>query len=301
MSGGPSRPLLSICIVNWQTRELLRACLRALANHPPERATEIIVVDNASTDGSAEMVASKFPQVRLLRNDANLGYARATNQALGEARGDLLLLLNPDAEVRAGALAAICRFMGTHPDAGAAGCRLLNPDGTVQRSCRSFPTPGALFLDVIGLWRLFPGNRVLGRYRMTWFDHAQVAEVDQPMASALCLRRAAIERVGALDEQFPIFWNDVDLCWRLRAAGWKAYFCPDAQVVHRLGASTRQARARVIVDSHRGLIRFYRKHYRGRIAWPVYALAVAAIWLALWPRWAMARMRGGLPRARERE
>ena len=299
MSGRASQPLLSICIVNWQTRELLRACLRALAGRPADPATEIIVADNASADGSAEMVASEFPQIPLLRNDTNLGYARATNQALSKARGDLVLLLNPDTEVRAGALEAICRFMDSHPDAAAAGCRLLNPDGTVQRSCRSFPTPRALLLDVIGLWRMFPASRVLGRYRMTWFDHARVMEVDQPMASALCLRRVAVEQVGPLDEQFPIFWNDVDLCYRLRAAGWRIYFCPDAEGVHHLGASTRQARARVILDSHRGLIRFYRKHYRRHIAWPVYAFVVAAVWLALWPRLAMVRMSEGLRRTRK--
>ena len=279
MGAQSSPPLLSICIVNWNTRDYLRACLRALEGQAAQRPTEVIVVDNASADGSAEMVAEEFPQVRLLRNDANLGYARATNQALAQARGDLVLLLNPDAEPWPGALEAICQFMDA------------NPDGTVQRSCRSFPTPGALLLDALGLWRLFPRSRLLGRYRMTWFDHAQVAEVDQPMASALCLRRRALDQVGPLDEQFPIFWNDVDLCYRLRAAGWKVYFCPDAQAVHHLGASTRQARPRVIIDSHRGLIRFYRKHYRRRIAWPAYAAAVAAIWLARWPRWLAARLR----------
>jgi GT2 family glycosyltransferase len=120
------------------------------------------------------------------------------------------------------------------------------------------------------------------------------------MASALCLRRRALDQVGLLDEQFPIFWNDVDLCYRLRAARWSVYFCPDAEVAHHLGASTHQARPRVIADSHRGLIRFYRKHYRRRIAWPVYAVAVAAIWLARWPRWLAARLREGLRRRRER-
>ena len=283
-------PALSVCIVNWNTRDLLRACLQSLKRCPPTAGLEVIVVDNASDDASGEMVAREFPEARLVANSENRYYAAASNQAIAVSRGAYLLLLNPDAEVTAGALDRLVEFLRSHPEAGAVAPRLVGPDGETQLSCRGFPEPGPLFADALGLARLLPRSRWLGRYRMAFWDHGDLREVEQPMASALLLRRPALDQIGAFDVSFPMFFNDVDLCYRLRQAGWRIYFEPAATVLHHHGASTSQARREMIVESHRSLRLFYRKHYRGRLGyWPVLALNRVALWLRL----ASLRLRGG--------
>ena len=290
-SGDATGHILSVCIVNWNTRELLRACLESLRRNPSARAQlEIIVVDNASSDSSAELVARDFPEVRLLANAENRGYAAGNNQAIAASGGEYVLLLNPDTEVAPGALDKLLEFLRDHPEAAGVAPRLVGPDGATQRSCRGFPDPWAVFADALGLARLFPRSRRLGRYRLTWWNHDDLREVDQPMASALLLRRSALKRVGAFDEDFPIFFNDVDLCYRLKQAGWRLYFDPEATVLHHHGASTAQVRRRMIIESHRSLARFYRKHYRGRRGcWPVLALNRLGLWLRL----AALALRGG--------
>ena len=287
------QPVLSICICNWNTRDDLRLCLQAIAAHPPSAPYEVIVVDNASPDASADMVRAEFSHVTLIANPENLHYARGNNQALEAARGDFALLLNPDTQVRPGALDALVAFMRDHPEAGAAAPRLVNLDGSLQRSVRAFPTPALLFFEAVGLARLFPRSRLFGRYRMTFWDYDTVREVDQPMASALLLRRAALDEVGLFDEQFPMFFNDVDLCFRLKAAGWQVFFVPSAEVVHKVGASTRQVRPQMVRASHQGLLAFYRKHYRGRLPALLYGLTVAGIRLAGGIRWLIASCAAG--------
>jgi hypothetical protein len=295
-SGPPGAPratvALSICIVNWNTRDHLRECLAAIQQFPPSRTHDIIVVDNASTDGSAEMVARELPQVRLIANPINEQYARASNQAIRATAGDLILLLNPDVRVLAGAIDALLGFMDANPAAGACAPKLLYPDGRLQRSVRSFPTPGALLADLLGLARLFPRSRMLGRYRLTHWDHNSLREVDQPMASALLIRRRALLQVGLFDEQFPLFFNDVDLCYRLRQAAWRIYFVPQAQAIHHVGASTSQARGEALRLSQQGLARFYRKHYRGAFSCPAYWAAMIGISAAFAARRACARVMG---------
>jgi hypothetical protein len=273
---------LDVCIVTWRTRDLLRACLRSVVGQP--EIAQIIVVDNASGDGTAEMVRDEFPQVRLIANERNLGYAAGNNQAIGAGTAAFVLLLNPDTEVQAGALGALLDVFGGDERAGAAAAQLLLPNGEIQRSCRSFPEPAAVLYDAVGLARLFPRSEAFGRYRMTYWDHNNPREVDQPMASALAFRRAALDEVGLFDEDLPLYFNDVDLCYRLKRAGWKILFEPKAKVLHHVGASTRQVRPAAIVESHRSLIRFYRKHYRGQVSWSGYAAVIAFAWLTMWPR-----------------
>jgi hypothetical protein len=271
--------MLSLIIVNWNTRDLLRACLRSLRETCADVPHEVIIVDNASSDGSAAMVAEEFPDVRLVANVENVGYAKGNNQGLEMAKGELLWLLNPDTEVLPDTSQTLLRFMDAHPDCGALGCKLLNPpthpptrSPTHQHSCRTFPTPDVILIETLGLSRWFPQHRWFGKYRMTWWDYDDVREVDQPMASSLLLRREVVEQVGGMDEAFPIFFNDVDLCYRIKQAGWKIYFTPDAQVIHYGGASTRLVRPQMIRESHRSLIKFYEKHYRGRISPLLYGL-----------------------------
>ncbi len=278
---------LSVCIVNWNTREYLARCLEGVLRETDALArtggSEVIVVDNASEDGSAETVAERFPSVALIANDENRGYAAGNNQAVAASSGEFVLLLNPDVELHEGALATMLEFMRDNDGAGALGCKLLLPNGSVQQSCRTFPTPDVLLWEATGLSRLFPRSRVFGRYRMGYWGYDDVREVDQPMASCLMLRRKALDDVGTLDEQFPIYFNDVDLCLRLKQAGWRIFFTPHATALHHHGQSTKQVRGRMIAESHRSLAAFYRKHYRSEIPAPVYWGSLALIQIGrLW-------------------
>ena len=274
---------LSVCIVNWNTRDFLRDCLASLFRYPPaETELEVIAVDNASADGSAAMVAAEFPAVRLIANPDNRGYAEGNNQALTAASGDFLLLLNPDVVVHEGSLTQAVRFLRAHPEAGAVGCRLIGADGQTQRSVRGFPDPGPVLWEFLGLPRLLPHWQALGAYRMPFFDYSRAAEVDQPMGSFLLLTRAALEKVGLLDPQFPIFFNEVDWCWRAkRDHGFRIYYTPDAAVTHYGGGSTRQIKAAMVRESHRSLLRFYDKHYPN-LAPPLRGLLRAAVLLNEW-------------------
>ena len=274
---------LSICIVNWNTCDYLRECLTALTDYPPNGGDlEIIVVDNASTDGSAEMVRTEFPAVRLTASAANLGYAEGNNLALAQATGDALLLLNPDVIVHAESLTRAADFAASRPKLGAFGCRLVGTDGKTQPSLRSFPAPRPVLWEYLGLSRLFPKSYRFGAYRMTWFDYNSVIEADQPMGSFLWISRAAYEAAGGLDPQFPIFFNEVDWCWRAkRDFGFPIYYTPDVVVTHYGGGSTRQVKASMVRESHRSLLRFYDKHYPN-LAPPVKWLLRTAVLLNEW-------------------
>jgi len=293
-------PKLSACIVNWNTRDDLRACLAALAEHPYTRGEqEVVVVDNASVDGSAEMVRAEFPGAVLVANDANRNYAGGTNQALEAATGDLLLLLNPDARVTPGALDRLAEFLDTKPDAAAVAPKLVHKDGTVQASVRGFPAPAAVLWDVLKLARVWRNVPAFGAYRLPRFDYGAMGEAPQPMASCFLLRREAYEKVGGMDERFPLFFNDVDWCLRAYEAGFRIYYTPEATVQHGYGGTTRRsaARRRVTVwESHRALLRLWDKHYKEGTAPPLLALATLVVTLGAWARtgrWGESLGRGG--------
>jgi GT2 family glycosyltransferase len=285
---------LSVVIVNWNTRALLRSCLESLrtALSASELSSELIVVDNASSDGSAAMVAAEFPEARLFANETNLNYAGGNNQGIAAATGEFILLLNPDTEVPVGAPDALVRLLQELPEAGAAAPALVFPDGRVQDSVRGFPSLRALTGEVTGLARLLP-HTSWGSYRGQALPVDRPTLVDQPMASAFLVRRRALEQVGAFDEQFALFFNDVDLCFRLKLAGWAILYDPRVRVVHVGGASTRQVRPEAIRRSHEGLRRFYAKHYRTKLARPVYALVTLAIGVAGAVRARLAARRAG--------
>lgn len=268
---------LSIIIVNWNTREYLRRCLTSIREFPFSGETETIVVDNASDDSSADMVRERFPEVVLISNDENVGYACGNNQGMVIARGDYILLLNPDTEVKDGTIDTLVEFLRAHPDTGAVSCRLIGPDGKVQSSCRSFPNPAGVFYEYSKLSRLFPKSKVFGSYRMTYFDYLTEAEVDQPMASCLLIPKRVLNDVGVFDKEFPIFFNEVDWLYRAKQKGWRVYFTPTAEIAHHGGASTRQVKPEMIRESHRSLATFYRKHYKGHIRPPVYWFIMTAI------------------------
>ncbi|MBD3292509.1 MAG: glycosyltransferase [Armatimonadia bacterium] len=289
-----STPELSIVIVSWNTRDYLDACLKSIHDAPDEVTREVIVVDNGSAEGTVEMVQAGHPDVTLIANEDNRGYAAANNQGIAEASGEHVLLLNPDIVVHEDALDTLVRFLHDREGAGAVAPRLILPDGSVQASCRSFPTPDVVLYEALGLSRLFPNSRRFGKYRMTWWDYDDERRVDQPMASAILLRGEALADVGGMDGQFPIFFNDVDLCRRLWDAGWDVWYTPEASMDHVGGASTGQVRRKMLAESHRSFLRYYAKHHRGRIAWWKYHGAVTLLRVGYAVRLLAHYLRGAL-------
>jgi GT2 family glycosyltransferase len=276
---------LSACIVNWNTKDDLRACLRSLRTNPYTGGEqEVVVVDNGSTDGSAEMVRAEFPEAVLVANPTNQNYARGTNQSLAAATGDLLLLLNPDVEVLPGSLDALADFLITHPDAGAVAAKLTYPDGRTQPSVRGFPEPLAVLYDIFGLARLFPRSRTFGAYRQTFFDYEATGPAPQPMASCFLITRKAYEAVGPMDERFPLFFNDVDWCLRCRQASFGIWYTADAVVIHSGGGTTSRVRRAAVWESRRAWLRFNEKHYKRTTPRPLYALVTALLTLDAWVR-----------------
>jgi len=250
---------LSIVIVNWNTREYLDRCLKSVLCELEGLEYEIFVVDNASEDGSVDMVRVRYPQVRLIANEDNPGFARANNMAIQESRGKYILLLNPDTEMRAGALAVLLEFLGKTPRAGAAGARLLNADGSLQTSAYPEPT---LWRE---LWRLFHLDifRPYANYPMHTWELKQPRRVDVLMGACVLLPRKALDAVGLFDERFFMYSEEVDLCQRLRQDGWQLYWVPQAEVIHYGGQSTQQAAEEMFLRLYQGKIMYFRKHYPG--------------------------------------
>lgn len=246
---------LSIIIVNWNTQEFLARCLEAVDKTAGGTDFEVSVVDNASTDDSAGMVRRQFPRVHLIANRKNVGFARANNQAIRLSRGRYILLLNSDAEVQAGALAKMVGFMADHPQAGGCGPRLLNADGSLQISCHPMLTPWREF------WRLTFLDRVWRRatYPQQRWDQETPRRVEVIKGACFLLRRAALEQVGWLDEQYFMYTEEVDLCYRLAEAGWQLWWVPQAVVKHYGGASSAQLAEAMYLQLYLSKTQFYRK------------------------------------------
>jgi len=255
---------LSIIIVSWNTVDLLDGCLASVMAYPPRREFEVIVVDNASTDGSAEMVRRCYPEVKLIENEKNVGFARANNQGIPRAVGRYVLLLNPDTEVRPEALETLIRFLEKNEEVGAAGARILNPDETLQHSCYPAPT---LFNEWLHLFHLDRQRR----HGMETWDVVEPREVDVLLGACIMVRREALNDVGLLDENFFMYSEEVDFCRRLQKKGWSLYWVPQAEVVHYGGQSTRQVAGDMFLQLYKGKLQYFRKH-QGRGAGLLYKL-----------------------------
>jgi GT2 family glycosyltransferase len=254
-------PDVSILIVNWNTSQMLADCLRTVAAQAGHVSYEIIVVDNGSSDGSVAMLHSTFPEVQVIANVENVGFARANNQAIAVAQGRYLLLLNTDAFLHAGALPTLVQFMDTHLAAGGAGCRLLNADGTLQRSCFSFPTLETELWQALGVNRLFPRSRLFGKYNMTYWDFDDCRQVDHVLGACMIIRREALTQIGLLDERFFMYSEEVDLCYRMQEGGWPVYFVPAATATHLWGGTSRKVPNETFLRLYRSRLMFFRKHY----------------------------------------
>lgn len=262
-------PDLSIIIVTYNSRRDIEKCLASLRDNSRGARVEIIVCDNASSDGTADFIVQHFPAVNLIRSAHNLGFGRANNLAAQHAHGRFFLLLNPDTWVEEDLAAAIVNFLDTHPEAGGCTPQHLNPDGTIQvGAIRELPTVESLFYQKTGLAYVFPHSRRFGRYCMTWWDHDEVREVEQAGA-CLALRREVFQQVGGFDESYFMYFEDVELCHAVRAAGYKIFFLSYARVYHIGGQSAKQAVSKNFIEFYRSMCHYFRKHYGAAGVWPV--------------------------------
>lgn len=257
-------PDLSVIIVNWNVRDLLRRCLESVFASPFGGSLEVLVVDNASADGSGEMVRTEFPQVHLIANAENRGFPAANNQGLALARGRYILLLNPDTEVVGDALQAMVAFADAHPDVGVVGPQLLNPDGSVQSSRRRFPTLATALWESTWLQPYAP-RRLLERYYVLDRPDDEIQDVDWVTGAALMVRREAVEEVGPLDEGFFMYSEELDWCRRFREAGWRVVYLPTARIVHHVGKSSEQVLPARHIHFQTSKVRYFRK-YHGPLA-----------------------------------
>lgn len=273
-------PRLSILIVSWNVRELLHTCLRSLPLTDPQ--VEIIVVDSASDDGTPQLVAAEYPSVHLIASTENLGYSRGNNLGLRQARGDYLLVLNPDTEIVGEALNEMCTYLDAHPTVGALGPQLVYADGAPQSTRRRFPTPLTAFFESTWLQALAPRS-VLDRYYARDLPADQPVEVDWIVGAALLLRRAAYEQVGGFDEGFFMYSEELDLCRRLRAAGWQVVHFPAARIIHHEARSSAQVPAATHIRFNASKVRYFRKYHGAAVAEALrlYLLANFAAQLAL--------------------
>lgn len=262
---GRDRCDVSFIIVSWNAKELLRECLESLKVATGGLDVEVIIVDNASTDGSVEMVREEFKEALLLQNDYNAGFAEANNQGIGIARGDFLCLVNSDVHVFPDSIKNILEYLKLNPGVGMLGPKALNRDGSRQTTCRTVPTLRSSFFRALALDTTFPNSSLFGSHFMTNWNYDETREVDILGGCFWMIRRPAIEQVGLLDTRFFMYGEDMDFCRRFHSAGWKVIFYPGAQITHYGGGSSSNAPARFWVEMQRANLQYWIKH-RGRLS-----------------------------------
>lgn len=253
---------LSIVIVSYNTKDLLIQTLESVYQATDSLTKEVFVVDNASQDGSADAVAAQFPEAHLVRNEQNVGFSKANNQAIRNSSGRYVLLLNSDTVVSADTFAAMVRFMDEHPQAGAGGCKVVKPDGSLDLACRrSFPTPLNAMYQALKFDKLFPNSPHFAAYNMTYRDVNETYQVDCLVGAFMMLRRDVLAEVGLLDGRFFMYGEDVDWCYRIKRAGWEIWYYPETEIIHYKGASSKKKKVRMIYEFHRAMKLYYDKHH----------------------------------------
>lgn len=271
-------PDVTIAIINWNGLNWLDTCLNSILKYPPLHEFELMVVDNGSTDGSQKHLRKNYPNVYLIENAGNLGYAAAANQALRTSKARYVLILNTDIELDSEAVDILIEFADDHEKAAVVGPKLLNPDGSVQLSGRNFPS----FIDgfmhaFLGIF--WPNNRFTQRYKRSHWDRKSARDIDWVSGAAMLIRREAAAQVGFFDEHYFMYVEDMDLCYRLWQQGWEVYFCPEATAVHFLGQSSSQSSGKMIIEFQRSLYYFFTKRYAR--SWKRHLKYVVALGLAL--------------------
>ena len=253
---------LSIIIVNYNVKEFLQNLLLSVEKASINITKEIIIVDNASNDGSVEFLKEKFPSIKLIENKHNVGFGKANNQALKIASGKFILMINPDAVVSEDTFDKMISFFNKNPDAGLAGCKILNPDGSLQLACRrSFPGPWTSFCKVTGLSNLFPNNKLFARYNLTYLNTDQTYEVDAISGSFMMMKKEVYEKLGGFDDDFFLYGEDLDLCYRIQKAGYKVYYVHTTQIIHYKGESTRRSSLDETKVFYEAMHLFVKKHF----------------------------------------
>ncbi|MEK3783984.1 glycosyltransferase family 2 protein [Paenibacillus sp. FSL R5-0810] len=254
---------VSILIVNYNTRQLTLDCLRSVFASETEFTYEVIVIDNDSKDDSVQAIRQEFPLVKLIENTENTGFAKANNQGMAAAQGRYVLLLNSDTVIQRDTIQTMVAFMDRNPITGASGCKIILPDGSLDKACkRGFPTPSASFYYAFGLSKLFPNEPRFNQYQLGYLDPDQEYPVDCLVGAFMLVRRETIEQVGGLDETFFMYGEDIDWCYRIKQAGWGIHYYPRTTIVHYKGGSARRRPFKIIYEFHRAMILFHRKHYR---------------------------------------
>jgi GT2 family glycosyltransferase len=262
-------PDLSIVLVNHNAKDMTMDCIRSINEKTQKISCEIILVDNNSSDGSQAAIREQYPDVRLIENLDNKGFAAANNQGMQAAKGKYLILLNNDTVLKNPALDKMVDFLDKNPRVGVVTCKLFDADGkTIQRNCRSFPTPwGTMFGRASLFTKIFPNNPISKRNLLANWDSNSVKEVDWVSGAALMVRNEVIKQVGLLDEKFYMYWEDTDWCKRIRNAGWEIFFIPDAEIIHFAGAGGTKLKGklwhnhRMTYHMHRSAYYYFRKHY----------------------------------------
>jgi GT2 family glycosyltransferase len=268
-------PKLSVILVNYNGEEYLKSCFASIEHFLHNIPHEICVVDNASKDESLAFLRDEYPHVQIIENPENLGFAAAMNQGIAATQAPYVLWLNPDSELLDNGFEVLLAHMDAHPKTGILGPQILNPDLSVQLSCRSFPSyETALFNRYSLLSRLFPDNPISRKYLKSGWNHQTISETDWVSGACALVRRRMLEEIGLLDEKYFMYCEDVDLCRRAWQAGWKVEYHPGAHVMHHIAGSSRKVKRKMIGEHHRSMWHYYKKHYKRN---PLKDLAVGSI------------------------
>jgi GT2 family glycosyltransferase len=283
----PTKPVVSALVVSRNAKEDLLECLTAFLASA-DVPVEAIVVDNDSSDGSPAAATDEFPQATVLVQTKNLGYGRAANIGLERCQGRFVLLLSPDVRLDPQCVGRLADLLLTRPDAGAAGPRLLLPDGSIDPDARrAFPIPRTLFYQTVGLSKLFPRSPRFGRHNMGHMPESDVHEMDAGTAACLMLRRSALDRVGFFDPRYFMFGEDLDLCYRLKLGGWKTFYVPTATATHHVKPTAPERRRQISYERHRAMWAYHFKHHSEDVS----AFGNGLVWAQIWGRYVAERVR----------
>ncbi|AOZ93314.1 glycosyltransferase family 2 protein [Paenibacillus crassostreae] len=277
---------LSILIVNYNTCKLTLDCLQSVFASKTRYTFEVILIDNHSTDSSVESISLEYPQVTINANQDNTGFAKANNQGMEIASGRYVLLLNSDTIIQEDTLQTMITFMDENPSVGASGCKVILPDGTLDKACRrGFPTPSASFYYAFGISRLFPDHPKFNQYQLGHLDPNDAYPIDCLVGAFMMVRRETITEVGVLDETFFMYGEDIDWCYRIKQAGWGIHYYPLTTIVHLKGGSARRRPTKIIYEFHRAMAIFHHKHYKARYPWVINSVIYTGIGLKFTLAW----------------
>ncbi|MBY0118894.1 glycosyltransferase family 2 protein [Paenibacillus xylanexedens] len=282
---------VSIIIVNYNTRQLTLDCLASVYASQTSYQYEVIVIDNASHDGSVEAIRDAYPEIQLITNRDNTGFAVANNRGMELAKGRYILLLNSDTVVQPDTLHTMIYFMDRHPEMGASGCKVILPDGSLDKACkRGFPTPSASFYYAFGISRLFPDRPKFNQYQLGHLSPDDEYPVDCLVGAFMLVRRETIDQVGGLDETFFMYGEDIDWCYRIKEAGWGIFYYPRTYIVHYKGGSARRKPLKITYEFHRAMWVFHRKHYAKKYN----LLTNTAVWVGISLKFTLSLLRSKL-------